>query len=80
MWGISGSTRPTHLVSAALEAVCQQVRAAAAAAGADCAPPRLLVADGGLARADRLMQAQADLLGVPVVSLDIIYNSPNCLK
>ncbi|CAG9783740.1 unnamed protein product [Diatraea saccharalis] len=67
MCGISGMTRREHIVRAALEAVCQQTWAVAAAMEASCAPLRRLLADGGMAQNSTLMQMQADLLGIPVI-------------
>ncbi|XP_046964692.1 glycerol kinase-like [Vanessa cardui] len=67
MCGISSKTRRAHVVRAALEAVCQQVRAVGGAMAADCAPLRRLLADGGMAQNQALMQMQADTLGVPVI-------------
>lgn len=65
--GLSGSTRPEHMVRAALEAVCHQVRSVSEAIAADCMPLKRLLADGGMAQNNYLMQTQADLLGIPVV-------------
>lgn len=69
MCGLSSRTRREHVVRAALEAVCQQTRAVAAAMEASCAPLRRLLADGGMSQNTVLMQMQADLLGIPVVSV-----------
>lgn len=68
MCGLNSSTRREHIVRAALEGVCQQVGAVAAALARDCAPLRHLLADGGMAQNATLMQMQADILGVPLVS------------
>ncbi|XP_050664380.1 glycerol kinase-like [Leptidea sinapis] len=67
MCGISSKTRREHIVRAALEAVCQQTCAVAAAMAVDCAPLRQLLADGGMAQNVALMQMQADILGIPVI-------------
>ncbi|XP_047527742.1 glycerol kinase-like [Vanessa atalanta] len=67
MCGISSKTRRPHVVRAALEAVCQQVRAVGDAMAVDCAPLRRLLADGGMAQNATLMQMQADTLGVAVI-------------
>nr|XP_026495083.1 glycerol kinase-like [Vanessa tameamea] len=67
MCGISSKTRRPHVVRAALEAVCQQVRAVGGAMAVDCAPLRRLLADGGMAQNATLMQMQADTLGVAVI-------------
>ncbi len=67
---IHGLTREVgrpELVRAALEAVCFQTRDLLEAAAADGAPaPRELRVDGGMVRNDWLLQALADLLGLPV--------------
>ncbi|XP_045445490.1 glycerol kinase-like [Melitaea cinxia] len=65
--GLSGATRGPHVARAALEAVCQQVRAVGGAMAADAAPLRRLLADGGMAQNALLMRMQADTLGVPVI-------------
>ncbi|XP_063378111.1 glycerol kinase 3-like [Cydia fagiglandana] len=67
MCGLSNFTRRSHVVRAALEAVCQQTRAVAGAVAADCAPLRRLLADGGMSQNALLMQMLADTLGIPVV-------------
>ncbi|CAF4772345.1 unnamed protein product [Pieris macdunnoughi] len=67
MCGISSTTRNEHIIRAALEAVCQQTRAVAAAMASDCAPLRKLLADGGMSQNSALMQMQADTLGIPVI-------------
>ncbi|XP_053626091.1 glycerol kinase 3-like isoform X2 [Plodia interpunctella] len=65
--GLSSRTRRRHVARAALEAVCQQTRAAAAALQRDCAPLQRLLADGGMAQNSLLMQMQADVLGIPLI-------------
>lgn len=68
MCGLSSNTRREHIVKAALEAVCHQTCTVATAMESDCAPLQRLLADGGMAQNSLLMQMQADLLGIPVVS------------
>ncbi|KOB78854.1 Glycerol kinase-2 [Operophtera brumata] len=63
----NGLTRRRHVVRAALEAVCHQTASVAAAMGADCAPLRRLLADGGMAQNAALMHMQADVLGIPLI-------------
>lgn len=60
-------TKPGHLVKAALEGVCYQVRDVLEAMSLDCEHPlsKLLV-DGGMTSNDYLMQMQADYCGIPV--------------
>ncbi|XP_013186561.2 glycerol kinase isoform X1 [Amyelois transitella] len=65
--GLSSNTRRQHVVRAALEAVCQQTSAVAAAMQRDCAPLQRLLADGGMAQNNVLMQMQADVLGIPLI-------------
>lgn len=65
--GLTEETKPGHLVKAALEAVCYQVRDVLEAMSLDCDHPlsKLLV-DGGMTSNDYLMQMQADYCGIPV--------------
>src|SRR5579859_6096830 len=65
--GLSLASRREDLVDAVVWGVAAQVAALGAALARDLGGPleRLRV-DGGLTRSRRLMQAQADLLGVPV--------------
>lgn len=65
--GLSLATRSDDLVGAVLWGIAAQVATLAGAIGRDLGRPltRLRV-DGGLSRSERLMQAQADLLQVPV--------------
>ncbi len=67
MEGISPGTQPAHVVRATVEGLAAQVALLARAAALDLGRPltRLRV-DGGLTRSRLLMQAQADLLQVPV--------------
>ncbi|KAJ8919995.1 hypothetical protein NQ315_006525 [Exocentrus adspersus] len=68
MCGLTEETKPGHVVKAALEAVCFQVRDVLEAMALDCgiALTKLLV-DGGMTANDYLMQLQADYCGIPVV-------------
>lgn len=65
--GLTEETKPGHLVRAALESVCYQIRDILEAMTLDCGYPltKLLV-DGGMTANDLLMQLQADLCGIPV--------------
>lgn len=60
-----GSTR-AHIVRAVLEGIAQRVADVAESIEQGVAAPASLRADGGASRNDFLMQAQADLLGIPV--------------
>jgi glycerol kinase len=65
--GLSLSTGRPDLVAAVIEGIAAQVAALAVAMGEDVGEPlQRLRVDGGLARSAALMQAQADLLQVPV--------------
>ncbi|KAG5888423.1 hypothetical protein JTB14_020198 [Gonioctena quinquepunctata] len=66
--GLTEETKPGHLVKAALESVCFQVREILEAMALDCGHPltKLLV-DGGMTVNDYLMQMQANYCGIPVV-------------
>ena len=65
--GLGLGTTRGHLARAVAEGIAASVALLAAAAAADCgAPLTLLRADGGLTRSRLLVQAQADLLQVPV--------------
>ncbi|TYB50552.1 glycerol kinase [Nonomuraea sp. PA05] len=61
--GLSLATRRAQLVAAALEAVAFQVEDVVAAIDEAAGQVRVLMADGGLTRSDRLMRLQADLSG-----------------
>lgn len=66
--GLTEETKPGHLVKAALEAVCFQVRDVLEAMSMDCRYPlQKLLVDGGMTVNDYLMQMQADYCGIPVV-------------
>jgi glycerol kinase len=66
--GLSRGTTPAHVARAAIEAIAYQVRDVFDLMRTETAgtPPALL-ADGGAARNDQLMQFQADVLGCPVL-------------
>ncbi|GAA0391933.1 FGGY family carbohydrate kinase [Microbispora corallina] len=72
--GMTLSTRPGHLVRAVVEGVAAQVAELARVVAGDLGGPlSRLRADGGLTRSAALMQAQADLLQIPVD----VYPSPH---
>ncbi|KAL1124512.1 hypothetical protein AAG570_001138, partial [Ranatra chinensis] len=66
--GMTEQTCKSHLVKAALEAVCFQTRDILESMSKDCGASltRLLV-DGGMTGNDYVMQLQADLCGIPVM-------------
>ncbi len=65
--GLTLGTRAAHLVRALIDGIAAQVADLAQAVQADLADPlAALRVDGGLTRSRLLMQAQADLLQVPV--------------
>jgi glycerol kinase len=65
--GIGPGTQPAHVVRATVEGLAAQVALLARAVAVDLGRPLAhLAVDGGLTRSRTLMQAQADLLGVPV--------------
>jgi glycerol kinase len=66
--GLSRASTRAHLVRAVLEGIAWRCREAfdALNAGSRHPPPTRLRADGGAARNDVLLQAQADALGIPV--------------
>ena len=66
--GLTRGTTAAHVARATLESIAYQVRDVFDAMRADAGTPLpVLLADGGASRNDALMQAQADLLGCPVV-------------
>lgn len=66
--GITEDTKKAHIIRAALEAVCFQVRDILDAMNKDCGIPLLkLRVDGGMTGNDLLMQEQADLIGIEVI-------------
>lgn len=66
--GLSRATTRGHVVRALLEGIAWRCREVLDALRADSPhpPPSTLRVDGGLARSDVLLQAQADALGIPV--------------
>jgi glycerol kinase len=66
--GITDETTKGHIIRAALEAVCFQIRDILEAMSKDCGLQltRLQV-DGGMTANNLLMQTQADLVGIPVM-------------
>ncbi|CAG9763173.1 unnamed protein product [Ceutorhynchus assimilis] len=66
--GLTEETKPGHLIKAALEGVCYQVRDVLEAMSLDCGIPlKKVLVDGGMTVNDYLMQMQADYTGIPVV-------------
>ncbi|CAB3226016.1 unnamed protein product [Arctia plantaginis] len=65
--GITEDTNWNHIVKAALEAVCYQVRDILDAMNEDCGIPlQILKVDGGMTSNALVMQMQADLIGINV--------------
>jgi glycerol kinase len=64
--GLSRGTTRAHIARALLEGVAQRVADVAESIAEGVAPATSLRADGGASRNDFLLQAQADLLGMPV--------------
>lgn len=64
--GLSRGTTKAHIVRAVLEGIAQRVADVAESLEQGVPAPTSLRADGGASRNDFLMQAQADLLGIPV--------------
>ncbi|XP_060809509.1 glycerol kinase [Amyelois transitella] len=66
--GMTEDTNSNHIVKAALEAVCYQVRDILDAMNEDCGIPlQLLKVDGGMTSNGLVMQMQADLIGINVI-------------
>jgi glycerol kinase len=66
--GLRRSTSPSHVARAAIEAIAYQIRDVFDAMQSEAGSPlSQLLADGGAASDDLLMQFQADILGVPVL-------------
>lgn len=66
--GITEDTNSNHIIKAALEAVCYQVRDILDAMNEDCGfPLQLLKVDGGMTSNSLVMQMQADLIGINVI-------------
>ncbi len=67
--GLTRGTSAAHLARAALEAIAYQVRDVFDAMQQEAGQPlQVLLADGGASRNRLLMQLQADVLGIPVLS------------
>lgn len=64
--GLSRGTTRAHLVRAMLEGIAHRVADVAEVIAEGVSAPASLRADGGASRNDFLLQAQADLLGIPV--------------
>src|SRR5262245_2751697 len=75
--GISRGTTRAHVVRAVLEGIAWPCREVYDALRENCpyAPPATLRADGGAARSDVLLQAQADALGIPVERATVLQAS-----
>ncbi|CAH2104014.1 unnamed protein product [Euphydryas editha] len=66
--GITEDTNSNHIVKAALEAVCFQVKDILDAMNEDCGIPlQILKVDGGMTANEFVMQMQADLIGINVM-------------
>ncbi|XP_041987414.1 glycerol kinase [Aricia agestis] len=66
--GITEDTKSNHIIKAALEAVCYQVRDILDAMNEDCGIPlQVLKVDGGMTYNALVMQMQSDLIGIEVV-------------
>lgn len=65
--GITEDTQRSHIIRAALEAICFQARDILEAMNKDSGTPlKKLQVDGGMTKNNLLMQFQADLIGIPV--------------
>ena len=67
MCGLSRGTTAAHIARAGVESIAYQIRDVFEAMCEDAGAPSALLADGGAAGNDALMQFQADILGVPVI-------------
>ncbi|XP_028173890.1 glycerol kinase-like isoform X1 [Ostrinia furnacalis] len=66
--GITEDTNSNHIIKAALEAVCYQVKDILDAMNRDCGIPlQFLKVDGGMTSNALVMQMQADLVGINVI-------------
>jgi len=66
--GLRRGTAPAHVARASIEAIAYQIRDVFDAMQSDAGTPLIqLLADGGAAQNDLLMQFQADILDVPVL-------------
>jgi glycerol kinase len=66
--GITDETKKGHIIRAALESVCYQVKDILDAMNLECGSPlAILKVDGGMTNNNFLMQTQADIIGLEVV-------------
>lgn len=66
--GITEETKKGHIVTAALESVCFQVKDILDAMNQECgAPLNTLKVDGGMTNNTKLMQWQSDIIGIDVI-------------
>lgn len=71
--GLTRGANRNHIIRAALEAICYQIRDVITLMEEDSGiPAREIRADGGAARNNFLMQLQSDLLDVPVVRPTVV--------
>lgn len=71
--GITEETQKGHIVTAALEAVCFQVKDILDAMNLECGVPlSKLKVDGGMTNNVKLMQWQADIIGLDVIKPSMI--------
>ena len=74
--GLTRGSTAAHIARATLEAIAFQTRDVTDAMTADSGIPLTsLRVDGGAARNDLLMQIQADVLGVPVITAEECRNN-----
>lgn len=71
--GITEETQKGHIVRAALESVCFQVKEILDAMNLECGTPlTTLKVDGGMTNNDFVMQTQADLIGLEVIKPSMV--------
>lgn len=71
--GITEETQKGHIVRAALESVCFQVKEILDAMNLECGTPlSTLKVDGGMTNNDFVMQTQADLIGLDVIKPSMV--------
>jgi glycerol kinase len=70
--GLSRGTTAAHIARASVESIAYQIRDVFDAMCEEAGAPSALLADGGAAGNDALMQFQADILGVPVIRSEAI--------
>ena len=71
--GITEETKRGHIVTAALESVCFQVKDILDAMNLECGAPLVkLKVDGGMTNNVKLMQWQADIIGMEVIKPSMI--------